>query len=129
MKMKPFKRCKLSFCKKLLILCEKPVNGCCNLSHFRIWKKEYNANYYEQKKEVVLNAKYLDMLGSCLRQFGEDVPFNAEILDNMGFDWKFSNEQIDVGGFLYDVIGEYAFAGVTINKIKKIKIIKINRYE
>jgi hypothetical protein len=82
-----------------------------------------------KKKEVVLNAKYLDMLGSCLRQFGEDVPFNAEILDNMGFDWKFSNEQIDVGGFLYDVIGEYAFAGVTINKIKKIKIIKINRYE
>jgi len=122
MKMKPFKRCKLSFCKKLLILCEKPVNGCCNLAHFKIWKKEYNANYYEQKKEVLLNAKYSDMLRSCLRQFGEDFPFDAEILNKMGFVWEFSNEQVELDGFLYNVIGEYGYIVFANEKIKIKKL-------
>ena len=122
MKKKPLKCCKFSSCKKPLILCDKPVNGCCNEVHFRLWKKEYNANYYEQKNEVVLNAKYSDMLRSCLRQFGEDVPFNAQILDNMGFDWKFSNEQVEVSGFLYNVIGEYGYIVFANEKIKIKKL-------
>jgi hypothetical protein len=126
MKKKPLKCCKLSTCKKLLILCKKPVKGCCDEEHFTLWKKEYNANYYDKKNEVVLNEKYSIMLRCCLRQFGENVPFDAEILDIMGFDWGFSNMKVEIEGLVYSVIGEFAFTGITINKIKKIKIV---RYE
>jgi hypothetical protein len=122
MKKKSLKICKLSTCKKPLLLCKEPVNGCCNEAHFRLWKKEYNANYYSQKNEVVLNAKYSVMLRSCLRQFGEDVPFDAEILNLMGFDWEFSNQQIEIGNYTYNVIGEY---GYIVFATKKIKIKKL----
>ena len=119
---KPIKCCKLSSCKKPLFFYKESVNGCCCEEHFKLWKKEYNANYYEQKNEVVLNAKYSVMLLSCLRQFGEDFPFDAEILGLMGFDWEFSNQQVEVGGFLFNVIGEY---GYIVFANKKIKIKKL----
>ncbi len=116
------KDCK--YCGKLII--KKPVKGCCSEEHALLWKKAYNADYYYRKNQIVLTEKYSTMLRSCLRQFGENVPFEAEILNCMGFDWGFSNKQVEMHNLLYNIIGEFAFAGITVNKIKKIKII---RYE
>ena len=71
---------------------------------------------------MLLNAKYSDLLRSCLRQFGEDFPFDAEILNKMGFDWEFSNEQVEVDGLLYNVIGEYGYIVFANEKIKIKKL-------
>ncbi len=117
-----FKSCK--YCGKFII--KNPVKGCCCIEHAILWKKEYNANYYKRKSEVLSTENFARMLRSCLRQFGENVPFDAEILDIMGFDWGFSNMKVEIEGLVYSVIGEFAFTGITINKIKKIKIV---RYE
>ena len=113
-----FKQCK--FCDKIII--RKPVNGCCDELHFKLWKKDYNAKYNKQKKEILLTEKYSSMLRICMRQFGEGVTFEAEILNHMGFDWEFSNEQVEVDGFLYNVIGEYGYIVFTNDKIKIKKL-------
>ena len=113
-----FKRCK--YCGNYII--KNSVKGCCCLEHAILWKKEYNANYYKRKSQVVSTENFARMLRSCLRQFGEDVPFDAEILDLMGFKWEFSNQQIEIDNFLYNVIGEY---GYIVFANKKIKIKKL----
>lgn len=95
------------YCDKLII--GEHFNGCCNKVHFKLWKKKYNADYYKQKTEVVLNEKYSSMLRSCLRQFGEDFSFDSEILEQMGFDWEFSKKTVVIDDNFYQVIGEYGY--------------------
>jgi hypothetical protein len=62
------------------------------------------------------------MLRSCLRQFGEDFSFDAEILNKMGFVWEFSNEHVELDGFLYNVIGEYGYIVFANEKIQIKKL-------
>ena len=38
----------------------------------------------------------------------------------MGFDWGFSNKQVEMHNQLYNTIGEFAYTGFTVNKINKI---------
>lgn len=109
MKRKSAKLCKLSYCGKPLFLSDNPVNGCCCEAHWKQWKREYNANYYQQRTEVFLNEKYSSMLRSCLRQFGEDFSFDSEILEQMGFDWEFSKKTVVIDDNFYQVIGEYGY--------------------
>ena len=120
MKRKPIKICKLSSCNKPLLLSNEQVNGCCCESHALLWKKMYNANYYQQRTEVIHREKYSNMLRSCMKQFGEQ-PIEAEILALMGFDWEFSNIQVEIDRLQYTVIGDYAYA---VFKNKKLKILK-----
>jgi hypothetical protein len=114
------KECK--YCGKIVL--RNPIKGCCSIEHSQLWKRAYNADYYRQKNEIVLTEKYSNMLRVCMRQFGENVAFEAEILNCMGFDWGFSIKQVEMHKQLYNIMGEFAYTGFTVNKMNKIKIIR-----
>ncbi|MBU3714943.1 MAG: hypothetical protein FGM46_08340 [Ferruginibacter sp.] len=112
------KYCK--YCDRLIT--GEPIKGCCSLYHAKLEKAKYNANYYKQKTQILMTEKYSGMLRACMRQFGEGNAFEAEILEQMKFDWTFSETKKIVGSVEYTIIGEY---GYVIFSSKKIKIIRM----
>lgn len=111
-----FKRCRYSNCRKL------SKNGCCCVEHEKLAKQEYNDIYYSKKKEIILTERYSSMLRTCIKQFGINVAFEAEFLEHMKFDWKFSLTKIMIDACEYTIIGDY---GYVVFKNQKIKIVRI----
>ena len=99
------KSCK--YCKRVIL--GKPVKGFCSELHFKLWKQNYNAGYYKKNARIILSEKYAGMLRTLMKQFGEGVSFEAEILEHMGFDWEFSKQKVQLGSLEYTVIGEYTY--------------------
>lgn len=100
----------------------KSYNGCCCLWEGKLHKSKINAAYYAQNREIVLTEKYANMLEACVRQFGENRYFDAEILGQMKFDWKFYEKEILRDQTKFRVLKNYAYA---VYKNQKIKIIHV----
>jgi len=100
----------------------KSYNGCCCKEEGKIRKSETNANYYAKNREVILANKYAGILDTCLRQFGENICFDAAILGQMPFDWNFSKKTIKIEGHDYRVIKSFAYIIYSNQKMKIIKL-------
>ena len=117
-----YKKCRYSNCQKQLYISDKTVKGCCSAAHAKWAKKEYNYNYYQNRRVIILTDKYSSMLRTFVKQFGEAVPIEAEFLEHIDFDWDFSTGKIAIDNLEYTTVGDYAY---TIFKNKKVKIIRL----
>ena len=116
------KRCRYSKCKKLLTILDESVEGCCNKLHSRLAKQEYNKLYYGKSKMNKRIILVINILKTCIDQFGEDTEFDANFLELLKMDWEIETDKVVIRNQEYIAVGPYAYI---VSKTQKVKIIRL----
>jgi len=116
------KRCRYSKCRKLLKVYDQRVGGCCNAFHSRLAKQEYNKQYYGQTKSNKRLLSVINVLKTCVDQFGENTEFDANFLELLGMHWEIESDKVVIDNQEYIAVGPY---GYIVSKTKKVKIIRL----
>jgi len=116
------KKCRYSKCKKLLTIFDETFNGCCCESHSILAKHEYNKMYYQKTKMNKRIILVINILKTCIDQFGEDTESDANFLELLKMDWEIETDKVVIRNQEYIAVGPYAYI---VSKTQKVKIIRL----